>query len=117
MVLLRDGRTLIGILRCIDQFGNLVLHRTIERIYVGDKFGDIKRGIFIIRGENLVLCGEIDLSIEPHPSLTEMAVEDILELQSKELDAKRAKEKIRQKALQEQGITSAFEAIHEDLLN
>ena len=36
-----------------------MLHRTIERIYVGDKYGDIARGIFIVRGENVALCGEI----------------------------------------------------------
>lgn len=38
---------------------NLVLQDTIERIYVGDAYGDIPRGIFIIRGENVVLLGEI----------------------------------------------------------
>lgn len=35
LVLLRDGRTLIGFLRSIDQFANLVLHQTVERIHVG----------------------------------------------------------------------------------
>lgn len=59
MVLLRDGRTLIGYLRSVDQFANLVLHETIERIYVGKEYGDIPRGIFIIRGENVVFLGEI----------------------------------------------------------
>ena len=59
MVLLRDGRTLIGYLRSVDQFANLVLHRTIERIHVGKEYGDIPRGVFIIRGENVVLLGEI----------------------------------------------------------
>lgn len=59
MVLLRDGRTFIGYLRSIDQFANLVLHRTIERIYVGKEYGDIQRGVFIIRGENVALLGEI----------------------------------------------------------
>ena len=58
-MLLRDGRTLIGYLRSVDQFANLVLHRTIERIHVNNEYGDIKRGIFIIRGENVVLLGEI----------------------------------------------------------
>ena len=43
MVLLRDGRTLIGYLRSVDQFANLVLHRCIERIHVGNQFGDIPR--------------------------------------------------------------------------
>ena len=59
MVVLRDGRTLIGWLRSIDQFANLVLHKTIERIHVGQQYGDIDRGIFLIRGENVVLLGEI----------------------------------------------------------
>ena len=60
MVLLRDGRTLIGYLRSVDQFANLVLHRTIERIHVGKEYGDISRGVLIIRAENVVLLGEID---------------------------------------------------------
>jgi U6 snRNA-associated Sm-like protein LSm1 len=76
MVLLRDGRTLIGYLRLklakifvsqwykykvfffalrsVDQFANLVLHRCIERIHVGQEFGDIPRGVFVVRGENVV---------------------------------------------------------------
>ena len=61
MVLLRDGRTLIGTLRSVDQFANLVLQDCIERIHVGKQFGDIPRGIFIVRGENVVsgpaFCG------------------------------------------------------------
>merc|ERR1712113_1370507 len=55
MVLLRDGRTLIGALRSVDQFANLVLQDCIERIHVGKQFGDIPRGIFVVRGENVVL--------------------------------------------------------------
>lgn len=38
---------------------NLVLHQTVERIHVGKKYGDIPRGIFVVRGENVVLLGEI----------------------------------------------------------
>lgn len=77
MVLLRDGRTLIGYLRSVDQFANLVLQRTIERIHVGNEYGDIPRGVFIIRGENVVLLGEIvrlymtDSRIECVPNLVE----------------------------------------------
>ena len=50
LVVLRDGRTLIGTLRAIDQFANLVLHGTVERIHVDGYFGDIPRGIFVVRG-------------------------------------------------------------------
>ena len=45
---------------------NLVLHETIERIYVGDRYGDIERGIYLIRGENVVLLGEIVRPFLPH---------------------------------------------------
>lgn len=38
---------------------NLLLQDTIERIHVGGKYGDIPRGIFLVRGENMVLVGEI----------------------------------------------------------
>ena len=52
LVVLRDGRTLIGMLRAIDQFANLVLHQTVERIHVDGYYGDIPRGIFVVRGEH-----------------------------------------------------------------
>ena len=38
---------------------NLLLQDTIERIHVGEKYGDIPRGIYLVRGENVALCGEI----------------------------------------------------------
>ena len=55
LVVLRDGRTLIGVLRAIDQFANLVLHGTVERIHVDGYFGDIPRGIFVVRGRTSVI--------------------------------------------------------------
>ncbi|RKF63512.1 U6 snRNA-associated Sm-like protein LSm1 [Erysiphe neolycopersici] len=82
MVALRDGRKLIGTLRSWDQFGishklqaNLVLQSTVERIFVPPSsitsasetilrpglFADIPRGVFLVRGENVLLLGEIDL--------------------------------------------------------
>lgn len=38
---------------------NLVLQDTIERIFVQDIYADIPRGIFLVRGENVLLLGEI----------------------------------------------------------
>lgn len=79
MVLLRDGRTLIGYLRSVDQFANLVLHKTIERIHVGTEYGDIPRGIFIIRGENVVLLGEIvSGNCAPQKRLSDRIANDFL---------------------------------------
>lgn len=38
---------------------NLVLEDTIERIYHGSEYAEQLVGLFIIRGENVVLLGEI----------------------------------------------------------
>lgn len=38
---------------------NVVLENTVERTYVGDCFGDRHVGLFLIRGENVVLLGEV----------------------------------------------------------
>jgi len=61
LVALRDGRKLIGVLRSWDQFGNLVLQDTVERLFVGSEkvYADIERGLFLVRGENVSLLGEI----------------------------------------------------------
>ena len=87
LVLLRDGRKLMGILRSFDQFGmlfiqflwlimtkkkpffwwvgclysaaNAVLEGACERLIVGDLYCDIPLGLYVIRGENVVLIGEL----------------------------------------------------------
>eukprot|EP00518_Triparma_eleuthera_P012556 CAMPEP_0182478628 /NCGR_PEP_ID=MMETSP1319-20130603/32766_1 /TAXON_ID=172717 /ORGANISM="Bolidomonas pacifica, Strain RCC208" /LENGTH=79 /DNA_ID=CAMNT_0024679985 /DNA_START=72 /DNA_END=308 /DNA_ORIENTATION=- len=58
LVVLRDGRHLVGTLRSFDQFTNLMLHPTSERYFVGDCYGDIDLGLYVVRGENIVLLGE-----------------------------------------------------------
>ncbi|XP_074838167.1 U6 snRNA-associated Sm-like protein LSm1 isoform X1 [Carettochelys insculpta] len=105
LVLLRDGRTLIGYLRSIDQFANLVLHQTVERIHVGKKYGDIPRGIFVVRGENVVLLGEIDLEKESDTPLQQVSIEEILEEQRVEQQAKQESEKLKVQALKERGLS------------
>ncbi|KAJ7225475.1 hypothetical protein GGX14DRAFT_489494, partial [Mycena pura] len=59
LVILRDGRKLYGVLRSYDQFANLVLEDTVERIYHANAFAENWHGLFLIRGENVVLLGEI----------------------------------------------------------
>ncbi|XP_061194178.1 U6 snRNA-associated Sm-like protein LSm1 [Saccostrea echinata] len=114
LVVLRDGRTLIGYLRSIDQFANLVLHRTIERIHVGKKYGDIPRGIFVVRGENVVLLGEIDLENEKNPQLEEVPIDDILEMQREEQMQKQQEEERKKKSMLERGLQPHSD-LHDDL--
>lgn len=99
MVALRDGRKLIGTLRSWDQFANLVLQSTVERIFVPPSsitsasetilrpglFADIPRGVFLVRGENVLLLGEIDLDKDDDiPPGYELAHVDVVQRLAKE---------------------------------
>jgi len=115
MVLLRDGRTLIGYLRSVDQFANLVLHHCIERIHVGDAYGDIPRGVFVVRGENVVLLGEIEENEEAKKKLREVSLNEILEKQSAKQAEKEETDRLRAKAFKERGLTYTVETAYEDM--
>jgi len=92
LVILRDGRKLLGVLRSYDQFANLVLEDTIERIYHGSTYADMRVGVFLIRGENVVLLGEIDLDQEDelplqpvnYPMLEPLFRQDTLEKKTRD---------------------------------
>ncbi|XP_014786961.1 U6 snRNA-associated Sm-like protein LSm1 [Octopus bimaculoides] len=114
LVVLRDGRTLIGFLRSVDQFANLALHRTIERIHVGKKYGDIPRGIFIIRGENVVLLGEIDVENENSQDLEQVSIDEILEMQREQQLRQLEEEERKKKALLERGVHPHTDSIQDD---
>jgi len=112
MVSLRDGRKLIGVLRSWDQFANLVLQSTVERIFVPPSgslksssptqsglYADVPRGIFLVRGENVLLLGEIDLDKDddPPPGYEKAEVEVVHKLakEKKLKDARREKNRLR----------------------
>ncbi|XP_070539844.1 U6 snRNA-associated Sm-like protein LSm1 [Ptychodera flava] len=116
LVVLRDGRTLIGYLRSIDQFANLVLQYTIERIHVGKKYGDIPRGVFVVRGENVVLLGEIDIENEDKKELQQVTIDEILEAQREEQQAKQEEEKAKNKALRERGLQPHIDNVTEEFM-
>lgn len=88
LVLLRDGRKLLGLLRSFDQFANVVLEGACERVIVGDLYCDVPLGLYVIRGENVVLIGELDLEKEElPPHMTCVSEADIRKAQKAERDA------------------------------
>ncbi|KAK4984718.1 hypothetical protein LTR66_008400 [Elasticomyces elasticus] len=101
MVALRDGKKLIGVMRSFDQFGNIVLQDTIERIFVKDLYADIDRGIFLIRGENILLLGEIDLDKDDYipPPFKKAPVEEVFLLKKRELEETKRTDMVKQRKL------------------
>lgn len=117
MVALRDGRKLIGVLRSWDQFANLVLQSTTERIFAQDPasegsdrptgfFADITHGIFLVRGENVLLLGEIDLDRDDDapPGFVPADLDVVKKLAEERKTAEKAKEKSRLRKLAKIGF-------------
>ncbi|KAF8314225.1 Sm-like ribonucleoprotein [Clavulina sp. PMI_390] len=102
IVVLRDGRKLIGVLRSYDQFANLVMEDTVERIHHANSYGDIPRGVFLIRGENVVLLGEIDLDAEDEVPIQPAPVEVMMDLNRQEVDDRKRRENIKATVLYEE---------------
>ncbi|XP_021716552.1 sm-like protein LSM1B [Chenopodium quinoa] len=98
LVLLRDGRKLLGTLCSFDQFANAVLEGACERVIVGDLYCDIPLGLYVIRGENVVLIGELDAEKEDlPPHMSRVSVAEIRKAQKAERDASDLKGLIRKR--------------------
>ncbi|KAM0345886.1 hypothetical protein ACHAPU_005937 [Fusarium lateritium] len=117
MIALRDGRKLIGVLRSWDQFANLVLQSTVERIFApspksagSDRptglYADINHGIFLVRGENVLLLGEIDLDRddEPPPGFELAELEVVKKIAEEKKAVDKARDKVRVRKLAKQGF-------------
>jgi U6 snRNA-associated Sm-like protein LSm8 len=63
-----DGRTLVGTLECFDHTTNLVLSHTIERVIRPQSDPEpssiAEHGLYLVRGDNVVICGLVDEDID-----------------------------------------------------
>lgn len=60
-------------LRSWDQFGNLLLSDAVERVFTSSSgpgaahlYADVAQGLYLVRGENVMLMGEVDLDRDEH---------------------------------------------------
>ncbi|EFJ48227.1 hypothetical protein VOLCADRAFT_109782 [Volvox carteri f. nagariensis] len=95
LIVLRDGRKVLGVLRSFDQFANLVIEGAVERIIVGDQYGDIPLGLQVIRGENVVLLGRVDEEKDAPEGLTQVSPAAIKEALKGEKELNKLKSTIR----------------------
>jgi len=79
MLVLRDGRVLIGTLSSYDQYGSIVLSNSKERLVAKNKFADVDMGLYMIRGENIMLLGEVDAELDANNPLLTRADQDVVE--------------------------------------
>ncbi|KAF2074501.1 hypothetical protein CYY_004206 [Polysphondylium violaceum] len=106
IVVLRDGKKFIGTMRTFDQFANIVLQDTIERVYVGDCYSDKSLGVFFIRGDNVVILGEIDPDKEVQEKrLQKVSWDEIQKLYELEKQKKEEEEQLKRKIMTDSGLT------------
>lgn len=89
LIVLRDGKHLIGTLSSFDQFSNLVLIDAIERRIVTVKddtgvprnyYSDVTLGIYVVRGDSMVLAGEVH---DNSALMEEVSLEELEKLAAK----------------------------------
>jgi U6 snRNA-associated Sm-like protein LSm1 len=109
LVTLRDGRHFVGIMRSFDQYGNVMLEDTFERHVVGSVYADERVGLYVIRGENLVLLGELDMEKEAQgTAMREVPLEQIM-AQKAALKQEKADDDLLRKKLSQQALGLGFE--------
>ncbi|CEM19216.1 unnamed protein product [Vitrella brassicaformis CCMP3155] len=60
-VVTNDGRLFVGTLRGFDQTTNVILQDASERVYSQDQgVEEIQLGLYVVRGDNIAIIGEID---------------------------------------------------------
>lgn len=148
LLVLRDSRKLIGVLRSWDQFANLVLTDTRERYYaaipvpcgqatqtqaraqtslqqqqqqqqeVRKLYCEIPRGTYLVRGENVLVLGEIDLDREDEvpEGWVEGDVREVFEWCREQEQIRKKMEKTRAKKVQN-GWGGELEGLGEVLLS
>ena len=67
-IITTDGRTLVGVLESYDQQTNLILSNTVERIIRPaedeEESSAVEHGLYLVRGDNVVLVGSIDEQLD-----------------------------------------------------
>eukprot|EP00729_Bicosta_minor_P005222 gene5223-10049_t len=60
-VVTQDGRVIVGVLKGFDQRVNLILDKSVERVFSSEQGVQFEPlGLYIIRGDAVVTVGEID---------------------------------------------------------
>jgi len=77
-VITSDGRIIVGTLKGFDQTINLILDDSYERVYSsGQGVEQVVLGLYIIRGDNVAVIGEVDEDVEKQLDFTTIRAEPL----------------------------------------
>eukprot|EP00118_Oscarella_pearsei_P023297 m.276911 g.276911 ORF g.276911 m.276911 type:complete len:97 (+) comp40606_c0_seq44:127-417(+) len=77
-VITNDGRVIVGILKGYDQTVNIVLDDSHERVFSASTgVEQVNLGLYIVRGDNIAVVGEIDEDTDSALDLAEIKAEPL----------------------------------------
>ncbi|XP_035676106.1 U6 snRNA-associated Sm-like protein LSm8 [Branchiostoma floridae] len=77
-VITSDGRMIVGTLKGFDQTTNLILDESHERVFSsGQGVEQVVLGLYIIRGDNIAVVGEIDDDIDTRLDMVNIKAEPL----------------------------------------
>lgn len=77
-IITSDGRNIVGTLKGFDQTVNLILDESHERVYSSSMgVEQIVLGLYIIRGDNVAVIGEIDEDVDKNLDLANIKAEPL----------------------------------------
>ncbi|THH06011.1 hypothetical protein EW145_g4383 [Phellinidium pouzarii] len=78
LLVLQDGRTIVGILLGFDQRSDIVLSESKERIYsIDEGVEEVPLGLYLVKGDQILLIGEIDEALDKAVDLNTVRAEPI----------------------------------------
>ncbi|GLB42045.1 putative snRNP Sm proteins [Lyophyllum shimeji] len=78
LLILQDGRAIVGTMAGFDQKSNVVLSDSKERVYsLEEGVEEIPLGLYLVKGDMIVLIGEIDEAIDSSVDLSTIRAEPI----------------------------------------
>ncbi|CAE7217935.1 unnamed protein product [Rhizoctonia solani] len=78
LLVLQDGRAIVGTLVGFDQRSNVVLSDSIERIYSPDEgVEEVPLGLYLVKGDMIVLIGEVDAAVDSETDLSTIRAEPL----------------------------------------
>ncbi|KAH7344498.1 LSM-domain-containing protein [Rhizoctonia solani] len=78
LLVLQDGRAIVGTLVGFDQRSNVVLSDSVERIYSAEEgVEEVPLGLYLVKGDMIVLIGELDAAIDSATDLSTIRAEPL----------------------------------------
>ncbi|KZT03746.1 LSM-domain-containing protein [Laetiporus sulphureus 93-53] len=78
LLILQDGRAIVGVMAGYDQKANVVLSDSKERVYsMEEGVEEIPLGLYLVKGDQIVLIGELDEALDQSIDLSTIHAEPL----------------------------------------